>query len=133
MLHTDSKKLQISLIDKLFTDINKIYEYDEIKEFSRNELKDNYTDGKLSGVINKMLNKNIIFRLGTGKYKLKPKNDDINANTKHIINQCLIKTINSIENDLSNINAIKLNKEDYEVFIKIKNILEDLKDLKNYE
>lgn len=133
MLHTDSKKLQISLIDKLFTDINKIYEYDEIKEFSRNELKDNYTDGKLSGVINKMLNKNIIFRLGTGKYKLKPENDDINGNTKHIINQCLVKTINSIENDLSNINAIKLNKEDYEVFIKIKNILEDLKDLKNYE
>lgn len=133
MSYTDSKKLQLSLVEKLFIDINKTYKYDEIKEFSKNELKDKYTDGKLSGVINKMLNKNIIVRLEMGKYKLKPKIDNTNENIKPIISECLINTINNIENDLSNINAIKLDKEDYDIFIKIKNILEDLKDLKkNY-
>ena len=57
---SDSKRLEIDLKENFFRDVDKVYDYEEIKNFSKNELRELYTDGKLSGVINKMINDSIL-------------------------------------------------------------------------
>ena len=41
---SDSKRLEIDLKENFFRDVDKVYDYEEIKNFSKNELRELYTD-----------------------------------------------------------------------------------------
>lgn len=108
---SDSKRLERALKEKFFRSEDKIYDYEDIKNFSKNELMELYTDGKVAGVINKMINDSILIRLNRGKYKLSVSEEGVDI--KGIMRGVLVNTMNEIQNGLSKVSAVKLNDNDF--------------------
>lgn len=108
---SDSKRLEKSLKDNFFKEIDKVYEYEKIKNFSENELGESYTDGKVSGVINKMINEGILVRVNRGQYKLAI--SEVHIDIKGVMKEILKNTINEIQNGLSKVSAVQLNDNDF--------------------
>ncbi|ELC8342952.1 hypothetical protein P7A58_15220 [Clostridium perfringens] len=108
---SDSKRLEIDLKENFFRDVDKVYDYEEIKNFSKNELRELYTDGKLSGVINKMINDSILIRVNRGKYKLATSEERVDI--KGIMREVLINTMNEIQKGLSKVSAVELSDNDF--------------------
>lgn len=108
---SDSKRLERALKEKFFRSEDKIYDYEDIKNFSKNELMELYTDGKVAGVINKMINDFILIRLNRGKYKLSVSEEGVDI--KGIMRGVLVNTMNEIQNGLSKVSAVKLTDNDF--------------------
>ncbi len=108
---SDSKRLEIALKENFFSDVDKVYDYEEIKNFSKNELRELYTDGKVSGVINKMINDSILIRVNRGKYKLATAEERVDI--KGIMRDVLMNTINEIQKGLSKVSAVELSDNDF--------------------
>lgn len=108
---SDSKRLERALKEKFFRSEDKIYDYEDIKNFSKNELMELYTDGKVAGVINKMINDSILIRLNRGKYKLSVSEEGVDI--KGIMRGVLVNTMNEIQNGLSKVSAVKLTDNDF--------------------
>ena len=70
-----------------------------------------YTDGKLSGVINKMINDSILIRVNRGKYKLATSEERVDI--KGIMREVLINTMNEIQKGLSKVSAVELSDNDF--------------------
>lgn len=108
---SDSKRLEKSLKDNFFREVDKVYGYEDIKNFSKNELRELYTDGKVSGVINKMINEGILVRANRGQYKLAI--SEVHIDIKGVMKEILKNTINEIQNGLSKVSAVQLNDNDF--------------------
>lgn len=108
---SDSKRLEKSLKDNFFKEVDKVYGYEDIKNFSKNELRELYTDGKVSGVINKMINEGILVRANRGQYKLAI--SEVHIDIKGVMKEILKNTINEIQNGLSKVSAVQLNDNDF--------------------
>ncbi|EIF2088279.1 hypothetical protein ACV3RL_16205 [Clostridium perfringens] len=123
---SDSKRLEIALKENFFRELDKVYDYEEIKDFSKNELMELYTDGKVSGVINKMINDSILVRVNRGKYKLaiSGKNVDI----KGIMREVLMNSMNEIQDGLSKVSAVELSDNDFTLFTEARETLKILKE-----
>lgn len=128
---SDSKKLAISFEKKLFINKNIKYDYENIKEFSKTVLGDSYSEGKVSGTINKMINESKLSRVGRGKYMLSSPAEDINI--KEIVNEKLTKALEEIQGELVKVDAVKLDDDNFQTFAKsrelLKLITEKLSDL----
>lgn len=128
---SDSKKLAISFEKKLFINKNIKYDYENIKEFSKTVLGDSYSEGKVSGTINKMINESKLSRVGRGKYMLSSPAEDINI--KEIVNKKLTKALEEIQGELVKVDAVKLDDDNFQTFAKsrelLKLITEKLSDL----
>ena len=74
-------------------------------------IRDRYTDGKLSGVINKMINDSILIRVNRGKDKLAKSEKRVDI--KGIMREVLINTMNEIQKGLSKVSAVELSDNDF--------------------
>ena len=125
--NTDSKKLRDALEKEFFKETDTVYNYNDIKEFAKKTLGEkNFSEGKLSGVITKMVKNDIICRVEPSKYK-RIKTD---KSIREILNESLDNAINEIEKELSKIEVIKLDNENFNNFNKGREILINLKSMK---
>ena len=125
--NTDSKKLRDALEKEFFKETDTVYNYNDIKEFAKKTLGvKNFSEGKLSGVITKMVKNDIIYRVEPSKYKRIKKDKSI----KEILNESLDNAINEIEKELSKTEVIKLDNENFNNFNKGREILINLKSMK---
>lgn len=124
---TDSKKLREELEKEFFKEVDKVYNYSDIKEFAKEKLgSNNFSEGKVSGTINRMVKNGIICRVEPSKYK-KVKTD---KSIREILNDSLDNAINEIEKELSKIEVIKLDNKSFNDFNKGREILLNLKNMK---
>ena len=123
----DSKNLRYALEKEFFKETDTVYNYNDIKEFAKKTLGEkNFSEGKLSGVITKMVKNDIICRVEPSKYK-RIKTD---KSIREILNESLDNAINEIEKELSKIEVIKLDNENFNNFNKGREILINLKSMK---
>ena len=121
------KKLRDALEKEFFKETDTVYNYNDIKEFAKKTLGEkNFSEGKLSGVITKMVKNDIICRVEPSKYK-RIKTD---KSIREILNESLDNAINEIEKELSKIEVIKLDNENFNNFNKGREILINLKSMK---
>ena len=123
---SDSKRLEIALKENFFRELDKVYDYEEIKDFSKNELMELYTDGKVSGVINKMINDSILVRVNRGKYKLAISEKIVDI--KGIMREALMNSMNEIQDGLSKVSAVELSDNDFTLFTEARETLKILKE-----
>lgn len=123
---SDSKRLEIALKENFFRELDKVYDYEEIKDFSKNELMELYTDGKVSGVINKMINDSILVRVNRGKYKLAISEKIVDI--KGIMREVLMNSMNEIQDGLSKVSAVELSDNDFTLFTEARETLKILKE-----
>lgn len=123
---TDSKLLANQLKDNFFKDYNKIYDFTEIKTFAENVLKDRYTMGKVAGTLNTLISNKKIQRIEKGKYKVIPEETN-DLSMKEIVNLKLRYALDEIEHNLSYLNVISLPTDEFETFLKIRNLLDSIK------
>lgn len=123
---SDSKRLEIALKENFFRELDKIYDYEEIKDFSKNELRELYTDGKVSGVINKMINDSILVRVNRGKYKLAISEKIVDI--KGIMREVLMNSMNEIQDGLSKVSAVELSDNDFILLTKARETLKTLQE-----
>lgn len=130
---TDSKLLANELITNFFIDYDKTYDFKDIKKFAENVLLEKYTLGKLSGTLNTLISNKKIQRIEKSKYRILPKptvDEDVNIDTfmKEVVNQKLRHVVNEIESDLSSITAISLSNDEFDTFLKIRDLLNTIKE-----
>ena len=123
---SDSKRLEKSLKDNFFREVDKVYGYEDIKNFSKNELRELYTDGKVSGVINKMINEGILVRANRGQYKLAT--SEVCIDIKEVMKEILKNTISEIQNGLSKVSAVQLNDNDFILLTRARETLKVLQE-----
>lgn len=123
---SDSKRLEKSLKDNFFKEVDKVYGYEDIKNFSKNELRELYTDGKVSGVINKMINEGILVRANRGKYKLAI--SEVHIDIKGVMKEILKNTISEIQNGLSKVSAVELSDNDFILLTRARETLKVLQE-----
>ncbi|WP_300453738.1 hypothetical protein [Fusobacterium sp.] len=123
---SDSKRLEIALKENFFRELDKVYDYEEIKDFSKNELRELYTDGKVSGVINKMINDSILVRVNRGKYKLAISEKIVDI--KGIMREVLMNSMNEIQDGLSKVSAVELSDNDFILLTKARETLKTLQE-----
>lgn len=124
---TDSKLLSNELKDNFFTDYSKIYDFAEIKTFAEGVLGEKrYTIGKVAGTLNTMISNNEIQRIEKGKYKVIPK-EIKDSSMKEVVNLKLRYALGDIEHNLSKLNVISLPADEFQTFLKIRKLLDDIK------
>lgn len=123
---SDSKRLEKSLKDNFFREVDKVYGYEDIKNFSKNELRELYTDGKVSGVINKMINEGILVRANRGQYKLAI--SEVHIDIEGVMKEILKHTISEIQNGLSKVSAVELSDNDFMLLTRARETLKVLQE-----
>ncbi|HFL3593103.1 TPA: hypothetical protein ACG3R3_003814 [Clostridioides difficile] len=114
----DSRKIEKLLLDKIFTNESEV-DYETVKKECKELLKEKYTDGKVSGVINKLVKNNVIIRTERGIYKkncLHINDVDIEQIVKSIFNKAILE----INAEVSKINPFNLTEGEFKSLQKIK-------------
>lgn len=121
---SDSKLLEEALEMKYFVDDDKEYDYEEIKNFSKKILGENYTDGKTAGAIRRLVEKSLIVRSDRGKYKknIEEQCDKV-IDISHVVTTNLETSITNIKQQLINLDVLSLNEIEFKVFSESKNLI----------
>jgi len=116
---TDSTKLRNYLLGEVFNS-EKVYEYETLKDRGRDLLGKDYSDGKLSGVMTKLVEKGLVERIGRGSYK---KKTDSKINIEEVVKNHFSEAIESIQESIGNINALDLDNKEFETLKKTREII----------
>lgn len=121
---TDTKKLEKVFLEEIFNN-NKVYDYEELKNVAKRVLGEDYSDGKVSGLVNKLIKNNVIVRIERGQYT---RSDAYKIDIKSIVKSSLESSLEEIKEALGQMDIANISDKEFEDISEVRKLIRSLEE-----